>query len=166
MLGNAATLESVLDTYRRLTRAIQVERVKQHADPWYDFPMTFPQLRALSLIAASERGLSSRELATLLNVGASAITPLVDRLVERGFAERNEDPHDRRIARLHATENGSAMLERMRTGQGEIVRNALSELTPDELDSVGAALELLHAAIQRASKTNRSALQTPQGTPV
>jgi DNA-binding MarR family transcriptional regulator len=160
LLGNAVTLESVLDTYRRLMRAVQVERVKQHVDPWYDFPMTFPQLRALNLIAASERGLSSRELATLLNVGASAITPLVDRLVERGFAQRIEDAHDRRIARLHATDNGTAMLERMRTGQGEIVRNALSELAPDELESVGAALELLYAAIQRTAKTT----QLPQGT--
>jgi DNA-binding MarR family transcriptional regulator len=165
LLGEAVTLESVLDIYRRLMRVVQMERVKQHVDPWYDFPMTFPQLRALNLIAASERGLSSRELATLLNVGASAITPLVDRLVERGFVLRNEDPHDRRIARLHATDSGSAMLERMRIGQGEIVRNALAELSPQELESVGAALELLYAAIQRTSKTIHATTQLPQGTP-
>jgi len=80
--------------------SLQVARARAGVDPWSDCPMTMPQLRALSLIVATPHGLSSRELASLLGVGASAITPLVDRLVEHGFVRRLEDPHDRRIARL------------------------------------------------------------------
>src|SRR5258707_572243 len=103
-----STTDAVLLRYHHLMRALRTERARRGADPWSECPMTMPQLRALSLIAASQRGLSSRELAAMLAVGASAVTPLVDRLVERGFARRTEDPHDRRIARLDATELGAA----------------------------------------------------------
>jgi len=163
MPGDAARVESVLETYRRLMRTLQVEHAARGADPWYDCPMTLPQLRALSLIASSERGLSSRELATSLGVGASAITPLVDRLVERGFAQRNEDPHDRRIARLRATEDGYAMLERLRAGQIDILRSALSQLEPDELESISAALDVLHTGVQRARRLIPGSIQAPAG---
>src|SRR5438105_13907527 len=97
------SVELALDQFRRLMASLQAARARRGADPWSDCPWTMSQLRALSLIVAAQHGLSSRELATLLGVGASAITPLVDRLVEHGFVRRLEDQHDRRIARLYAT---------------------------------------------------------------
>src|SRR6266851_5524527 len=103
----APTTDAVLQRYRQLTRALQIEHARRGTEPWYECPTTMAQLRALSLIAASQRGLSSRELAAMLAVGPSAITPLVDRLVERGFVRRTEDLHDRRIARLEATESAN-----------------------------------------------------------
>jgi DNA-binding MarR family transcriptional regulator len=144
-------IDGVLDAYQRLMRALHARRAALGADPWYDCRMSLPQLRALGLIAASERGLSSRELATALGVGASAITPLVDRLVDRGFAHRTEDSRDRRIARLHATQTGLDLLDRMRADQVDVIRSALAQLEPAELESVGAALELLRTGVQRAA---------------
>jgi DNA-binding MarR family transcriptional regulator len=165
MPSDSPTIDTVLQRFRHFMRALQVERARRGTDPWYACPMTMPQLRALSLIAASQRGLSSRELATMLAVGASAITPLVDRLVERGFARRNEDPHDRRIARLEATENGAALLERMATGQGDVIRDILAHLDPAELGTVGAAFAVLEAGLQRTASTPYEPLLTPEGTP-
>jgi DNA-binding MarR family transcriptional regulator len=153
-----------MQRYRQWMRALQVERARRGADPWSDCPMTMVQLRALSLIAASHRGLSSRELAAMLTVGASAITPLVDRLVERGLARRTEDPHDRRIARLEATENGTALLERMVTGQSDVIRDILAQLEPAELEIVGAAFDVLHAGLQRTAGTTDEPLLTPTGS--
>src|SRR5712691_1791297 len=161
----APTTDAVLQRYRQLTRALQIEHARRGTEPWHDCPMTLPQLRALSLIAASQRGLSSRELAAMLAVGPSAITPLVDRLVERGFARRTEDPHDRRIARLETTENGAALLERMAAGQSDVIRDILAQLGPAELEVVGAALDVLQAGLQRTTRTISDTLLTPQGTP-
>jgi DNA-binding MarR family transcriptional regulator len=110
--------------------------------------MTIPQLRALSSIVSSPAGRTSRELATLLGVGASAITPLVDRLVEHGFVERHEDPHDRRIARLTATESGQTTMERMLSGKGDLVRAALARLSQDELETVTRAFSVLRTSLQ------------------
>jgi DNA-binding MarR family transcriptional regulator len=134
-------------------RALHAERLRRGADPWTACPITLPQLRALGLIAASERGLSSHDLAVALTVGPSAITPLVDRLVERGFASRREDPRDRRIARLQATEAGAAVLERMHEVQTDVLDAALKQLNAAELETVAAGLDMLRAGVQRALQT-------------
>jgi DNA-binding MarR family transcriptional regulator len=162
------TIESVVETFVQLMRALQAERARRGGDPWYECPMTLPQLRALSLIAASDRGLSSRELAAALGVGASAITPLVDRLVERGYASRREDPFDRRIARLQATESGAELLERLLAVKTDVLRDALAHLEPAELAAVGAALDVLRVGVQRASTPQlerNKAFVIPRGTP-
>jgi DNA-binding MarR family transcriptional regulator len=159
------SIDTVLQGYRHLMRELHIERARRGTDPWYECPMTMPQLRALSLIAGSHRGLSSRELAERLAVGASAITPLVDRLVERGFARRTDDPHDRRIARLEATDNGTALLERMSAGQGDVIRDILAHLDTDELATVGAAFDVLTAGLQRTIASSiYDTLRTPEGT--
>jgi DNA-binding MarR family transcriptional regulator len=164
MVSDGPSIDSVLQGYHHLMRALHVERARRGANPWHECPMTMPQLRALSLIAASQRGLSSRELAAMLAVGASAITPLVDRLVERGFARRTDDPHDRRIARLEATESGAAVLEHMEAGQGDVIRDILAQLDPAQLATVSAAFDVLHEAVQRATQTSYDTLLTPKGT--
>jgi DNA-binding MarR family transcriptional regulator len=164
MVSDRPTADSVLHRYRQLMRALHVERARRGTDPWHECPMTMAQLRALSLIAASQRGLSSRELAAILAVGASAITPLVDRLVERGFARRHEDPHDRRIARLEATDGGAALLERLASGQGEVIEDILAQLDPAELATVGAAIDILHSGLRRTPAADPDPpLLTPSG---
>jgi len=147
LIAEPVRVDDALSSFRHFMRALQVERARRGADPWSDCPMTMPQLRALSLIAADHEGLSSRALAVRLGVGASAVTPLVDRLVEHGVVRRHEDPHDRRIARLYATESGNAALDRMLAGQGDLLRDALSALSSDQLAQVTSAFDVLRAAL-------------------
>jgi DNA-binding MarR family transcriptional regulator len=163
-------IESVVQRFGELMRALQAERTRRGVDPWFECSMSLPQLRALSLIAANERGLSSRDLAAALAVGASAITPLVDRLVERGYVWRREDPLDRRIARLQATAAGTELLDRLVAVKSDVLRDALAHLEPAELEAVGAALDVLRAGVRRASmsttaqRERTTAYVTPQET--
>jgi DNA-binding MarR family transcriptional regulator len=90
----------------------------------------------------------------LLGVGASAITPLLDRRVDHGFVLRHEDEHDRRVARLDATESGKAVLEQMVAGKGDVMREALSTLTPDQLQLVATAFDVLRAALNQTEGTS------------
>lgn len=146
---NSTTVVSVdatLAAFHQWMAALQAARAGR-GDPWVDCPVTIPQLRALSLIAGASSGRTSRELASLLGVGASAITPVVDRLVEHGFVERHEDPRDRRIARLTATRDGLATLEHFVSGKGDLMREALSRLSEDELELVRRAFEVLRTSL-------------------
>jgi DNA-binding MarR family transcriptional regulator len=111
--------------------------------PWADCPLTVPQLRALSLLASSDQGLMSRELAARLGVGPSAITPLIDRLVAHGFVQRREDPEDRRVTRLAASESGLDLLGRMSAGQVDLLQDILVRLTPEQIATVGQAFDFL-----------------------
>jgi len=142
-----ASADLAYDAFHQWMLTLQAARAAR-GDPWANCPMTIPQLRALSLIAASSQGRTSRELAALLGVGASAITPLVDRLVEHGFVERHEDPRDRRIARLTATETGQSTLEHLVSGKGDLMREALGRLPADQLELVTQAFGILRASLQ------------------
>jgi DNA-binding MarR family transcriptional regulator len=141
------SVEAALVSFRTLMAALQLARARR-GDPWAECSMTVPQLRALSLIAAAPAGLSSRELASLLGVGASAITPLVDRLVEHGFVLRHEDPRDRRIARLTATAEGRDAFQRLVAGKGDVLREVLSRLTDDDLDLIVRAFSVLRTGLE------------------
>jgi DNA-binding MarR family transcriptional regulator len=138
-----------MERFGRLMRSLQhAKGVRQ--SPWDDCPLTLPQLRALSLLARSERGLIGRELAEQLRVGPSAVTPIVDRLEEHAYLMRQDDPEDRRATHLRVTDAGRDLLERMTSGHTELMRDILAQLTEDELNEVGHAFDILLGAVQKA----------------
>src|SRR2546421_1245667 len=65
--------------------------------------LTPVQADALSRVLSRD-GLSLNELAERLHVDAPTLSGVVDCLVTAGYAERREDPQDRRRLRLFATE--------------------------------------------------------------
>jgi DNA-binding MarR family transcriptional regulator len=148
----APTVDVVVDQWCQLMKSLHNWRLGQHR-PWFDSNVTLPQLKAVGLLAGRPSGLSGRELAGLLGVGPSAVTPLVDRLVEHGWARRAEDRADRRITRLFITTEGSAVLERMVAGQRELIASALRQLDPSELEAVAHGFDLVREGVRRAMTT-------------
>jgi DNA-binding Lrp family transcriptional regulator len=73
-----------------------------------------------------------KRLAEILGVGPSAVTPLVDKLVEHGYVSRHEDAVDRRILRVRPTPAGVALLEQLNTSQldelAQVVERSASDL--------------------------------------
>jgi len=166
MLATDDALAAGLDRYSRLTQAMLLIR-SSSSPPWNELSITLPQLKVLGLLLSQGRALSGRELAGLLGVGPSAVTPLVDRLVEHGYVRREEDLHDRRITRLTVTEGGMELLRRMMAGRREMMADLLRQLDADELATVNQALDLLLTAIERsqiAAKATASAVATVTST--
>ena len=63
----------------------------------------------------SRAPLGPAEVARLLGVSTAASTGIVDRLVDRGHAERKPHPEDRRRIEVHLTDSGrSEILEQLR----------------------------------------------------
>lgn len=160
--ASAPTIPDVLDQFARLMRDLHFTKLR-YAGPWAaQVTLTLPQLRVLGLLARQTEGLSGRELAALLRVGPSAVTPLMDRLVEQGYARREEDLADRRITRLFATEHGLALLEQLVAGQREHMADVLAQLSPAELEAVSRGLELLNAGVQRSCRGPGEPASGPQ----
>ena len=166
MVSTDDALAAGLDRYSRLTQAMLLIRASCNP-PWNELSITLPQLKVLGLLLSQGRALSGRELAGLLGVGPSAVTPLVDRLVEHGYVRRDEDLHDRRITRLMVTEGGIELLRRMMAGRREMMADLLRQLDADELATVNKALDLLLAAIERSQSASKVvAPDTVTGEPV
>ena len=86
------------------------------------------------------------DLAGHLGVGQSAVTPIVDRLEERGLARRTRSDADRRVWLVELTEAGrEAFAEEDAVYQG-VARVMLDPLDADERATLVALLEKITLA--------------------
>lgn len=85
--------------------------------------------------------LSQRELGALLRVKPSTVNGIVDRMVERGLAERSTDETDARRRRVTLTETGRRQVEQCCSALFNTERLMETELSPDELAQLRALLD-------------------------
>ena len=144
----ARRVVEALARFGHLTHALRIARLGSSSF-WADLPLTLPQLKALGVIAAAgPAGRSGRSLAEILGVGPSAVTPLVDKLVEHGYVSRHEDAVDRRILRVRPTPAGVALLEQLNTSQLDELAQVVERIDPSQLPIVQQALDILTGATQ------------------
>ena len=105
-------------------RALQAARGGDKS--WLALNLSMAQFKAL-LLVADTGGLTSRDLSRSLGIGPSAVTSLVDRLVERKLVRREDDPEDRRVAWVRPTSKAlglrDKLLETNRSVWTEILEN-------------------------------------------
>lgn len=163
--------DTVLVELDRMMRALHFFRRADPSAPWADIQLTLPQVRVLGLLASHPRGLSGREIAHSLGVGPSAVSPLMDRLVEQGYVRREEDRQDRRVTRLFATPLAMETLGRLMAGRRERLSHILERLTPQQVADVAQAFALIADAARAIDGADSpgacatGACSDPQSTP-
>jgi DNA-binding MarR family transcriptional regulator len=75
-------------------------------------------------------GISQQELARKLLVGRSNMSMLLPQLEKRGLIERRPDPRDKRVLRLHLTDDGKAVTEQAMKIQTTLIDTVMA--TSDE----------------------------------
>jgi DNA-binding MarR family transcriptional regulator len=105
-------------------------------------PDTGLSLTAAATLSSLDRNGPARltELAVQQGVTQPAMTQLVTRLQESGFAERMPDPDDGRVVRVHITDAGLAELRRRRAFRTERLGALFDRLTEEEQAALVAAL--------------------------
>ncbi|MGE5372902.1 MAG: MarR family winged helix-turn-helix transcriptional regulator [Solirubrobacterales bacterium] len=93
--------------------------------------------------------LSMKELAAVVRISKQQLTPVVNRLAERGWVERENDPSDGRVIRIALTPDGKQQSEQIRD---EIIRRfgeRLEALDTAERDALQAALTDLNRILMK-----------------
>lgn len=111
-------------------------------DRWGRAHITLPLLRVLVQLRESP-GSSTGEIANHLGVTPSAVTGLIDRLVDLGLVRREPHPHDRRVSCNFLEDDGERVLGDAADRGNAFVGEILNELTRDELDELAHVLERL-----------------------
>src|SRR5215831_2123437 len=162
MSAAAQRLVDAMEAYARLGHLLRFSPIAQDSF-WTDVPLTMPQVRALGLIACSgPGGRSGRDLAARLGVGPSAVTPLVDRLVEHGYVSRHEASVDRRIQRLRATPSGIELLQRLASVRRDVLAEIVACIDPDDMPIVERGLQIMTQAVERLARDNAGAQAAPR----
>jgi DNA-binding MarR family transcriptional regulator len=108
--------------------------------PLWDLPV--PQLRALHLIAHRKR-CAMGDLAERLAVAMSTATQVADRLEQRGWIQRVDDPVDRRVVRLELTPEGRAVVEQRRQQRRAQLHEVLSRMPAEKQEALIEGLRAL-----------------------
>ena len=117
-------------------------------DVWGKSHITLPLLRVIVQLRESP-GSSTGEIANHLGVTPSAVTGLIDRLVDLGLVRREPHAHDRRVSCNFLEEAGERVLGDAADLGNAFVGEILNELSRDELEGLTESLESLWAAAGR-----------------
>lgn len=99
------------------------------------------RVKWLALGILQKRGaLTQSELSERLELGAASVGRLVDRLEERGFVTREQDPEDRRSYRLMLTKTAISLLEDLEGTSASLREDTLKSLTETEVSSLNSGL--------------------------
>lgn len=140
--SDAQIRAAILEKFDSLMRHV----ADRHAPEFLEIDVTMSQVKVLYM-ASVRPDTNMSMVAAQLNVGLSAVSGLVDRLVEHGLLTRREDPVDRRQHLLNVSPKGARVLERVR----ELNRNHLDRLLAGLSATELAALHDGIAALERES---------------
>lgn len=102
--------------------------------------LSLSQMRALFVLADSQRELAVHELASLLGLSMATSGRAVAGLVKADMVTRREDDHDRRVKRVCLSEHGRQFVDGLIQAHRAAVRDCLESLSDHERDQLSQAL--------------------------
>jgi DNA-binding MarR family transcriptional regulator len=131
-----------------------------------ELELTYAQAQVLFHVA-QHPGCPMGQVAKAFNVTLSAITQIVDRLVQKQLLTRVSNPTDRRVYMLELTTEGQALVHELEKLQVEVLEPVLQRLSTRDRDHLIKGLEKFVAAVTDSGpgatgKAARGARQTAQ----
>ncbi|MCD6571161.1 MAG: MarR family transcriptional regulator [Deltaproteobacteria bacterium] len=121
----AGKIQKLIDLYQKRIKWTQIKGIS-------DLNITLPQYYALMTIATL-RQCSMKDLADNLDVSYPTVTGIIDRLVRAGYVIRSVDLKDRRIVNVRLSEKGVKMVRKINERKYEYLREALKNLSDENL---------------------------------
>lgn len=135
---NAALLHSIaqnlfnaLPVFRK--RVLHLDAIQRECH----IPLSHVQVLAL---LQDNGSMSVSEISQRLGIAKPNITPLADRLIANGLAERQRDPSDRRVVNIHIRPEGTEKLAAIRENLLQQVNSWSERYTHAELKELDKSL--------------------------
>lgn len=105
-----------------------------------DLDLSLTQMKALHALSDCVREVSVKELSDRLGMSLPGTSRTVDAMLRRGWLERREDEHDRRMKRVGITDAGREVVERIDTARLAGLQQYTAALSPEQRAALSAAL--------------------------
>jgi DNA-binding MarR family transcriptional regulator len=105
-----------------------------------DLDLSITQMKTLHVLAEGGSELSVKELSDRLGLSLPGASRIVDALLRRGWLERREDTHDRRMKRVGITPDGVNVVDRIETARLAGLEDYAASLTPEQRNRLSSAL--------------------------
>ncbi len=120
-------------------------------ESWKNLDVPLAQLKSLFMITC-KGSTNFRKLSDDLGVTPGDVTGIIDRLVKQGLVSRGEDPQDRRVIVLQATDKGRALLANLRESGANQMAQILAHMNSEELGSLSHGLSALIRSVKEANE--------------
>lgn len=100
------------------------------------------------------------DISERFEITPAAASQLVDKLVQSGLVQREEDPSDRRAKLLNLTEKGKGLVQQGHVERYRWVEELGKKLTAEERAQVSEALDLLTRAAQELEEETGTQVNT------
>lgn len=145
-------IASVLEGFEIVSHSLRGQTVSD----WVELDLTMAQLKTLFTLEYAGPA-TIGQTAERLGISLPTASHLIDRLVNGGFADRTEDPADRRRTVAAVTAKGTALTRRLRQGSRDSLLNWLSELDDQALAALAKGIaSLAHVAVSSAECVTES----------
>jgi len=122
-------------------------RAHIRAEATSQFDISVEQFHVLRHV---RRGINSiSDLAIAKNISRPAISQAVDTLVNKNLLTRTQSTEDRRFVELKLTESGNALLDALFKETRAWMKELMSDLTNEELDTIAKAMEALKRTLNK-----------------
>jgi DNA-binding MarR family transcriptional regulator len=118
MRGNSACLYALLD----------------------ELDVSITQMKALHALSDCGCEISVKDLADRLGLSLPGASRTIDALLRRGWLERREDEHDRRMKRVGITDGGRDVVRRIEDARLMGLEQYTASLTPEQRSRLATAL--------------------------
>jgi DNA-binding MarR family transcriptional regulator len=146
--SRAAEAQRLLDLLNALGSTTFRQLLWQRAS---ELDLTYAQSQVLFHVA-DHPGCHMGDVAKAFGVTLPAVTHIVDRLEEKQFLQRSDDPGDRRVYLLELTRTGRTLVEELHGLQMRGVEAVLKRMRADDRQRVIKGLEALVDAAAEAVK--------------
>ena len=157
---SGGVLEHIADLHQRIYATL----LSSLTENWMGIDYTMPQLKVL-LCLYINGPYRMGDLAGALAVSTPTATGIVDRLVGRGDIDRGHDTEDRRVVTCYLTAQGQQHISALWLAKFEVFREIFGTLTPEEMDVVARAEEVVLKAASRMNAYAPIALAAQSGGP-
>ena len=134
----------VMETIPLVMRAIRADMRAQGATT-----ISVPQFRTLAFLDRNP-GASLSEVAEHVGVTRATASATIERLVQRNFVDRINDPQERRRVILNLTEAGQYHLQQAREHTRSQIAGLLNHLTEGQILQIEEGLVLLKQVFEQA----------------
>jgi DNA-binding MarR family transcriptional regulator len=129
----------MLDLWRQILKGSTRDLYRLMAE--LDLSMT--QLKLLHVLTECREQISVKTLAEELSMSLPNASRTVDALLQRGLVERREDPDDRRVKRVGATDAARELIDRVDTARLQGLEAWAAALSPEQRTALLDALSLI-----------------------
>ncbi|MDO5517486.1 MAG: MarR family transcriptional regulator [Clostridium sp.] len=116
---------------------LHIEEQSLKSDEFSDISIT--EIHTIEAIGI-DREKTMSEVAQSLNITLGTLTTGINKLIRKGYVERNRTEEDRRIVLIKLTERGKAAYKRHEAFHEEMVHNSVNDLNTEEKEVLASSL--------------------------